>query len=306
MKTSHYFWGMFFISLGGLVLIGNLTDISFQWSTAWKFWPSVLILIGLSIMIKNQIGKNFIAALAGIILALSIYSSVSATTNLITDSFEIDIDDDASVSYDTTKFSQDYNDSIKIAALHFNGGAGSFKLFSATDKLVDFQAEGLNDMYSLRRNDSGTYSEIFFDMKGKSIKIGKQNYKNSVEISLNPNPEWDLNFDVGASSLDLDLTQFKVRNTEINMGAAALRIKYGNLVTTSDLKISAGASDIDILVPKEIGCEIKTDAALSSKNFKGFDKIKSDLYRTKNFNTAEKKLYIKIDCGISSIDVDTY
>ncbi|MGQ9798834.1 MAG: LiaF transmembrane domain-containing protein [Ignavibacterium sp.] len=306
MKTSHYFWGMFFISLGGLVLIGNLTDISFQWSTAWKFWPSVLILIGLSIMIKNQIGKNFIAALAGIILALSIYSSVSATTNLITDSFEIDIDDDASVSYDTTKFSQDYNDSIKIAALHFNGGAGSFKLFSATDKLVDFQAEGLSDMYSLRRNDSGTYSEIFFDMKKKSIKIGKQNYKNSVEISLNPNPEWDLNFDVGASSLDLDLTQFKVRNTEINMGAAALRIKYGNLVTTSDLKISAGASDIDILVPKEIGCEIKTDAALSSKNFKGFDKIKSDLYRTKNFNTAEKKLYIKIDCGISSIDVDTY
>lgn len=306
MKTSHYFWGMFFISLGGLVLIGNLTDISFQWSTAWKFWPTVLILIGLSIMIKNQFGKIVIAALAGIILALSIYSSVSATTNLITDNFEIVFDDDASVSYDTTKFSQDYNDSIKTAALHFNGGAGSFKLFSATDKLVDFQAEGLKDMYSLRRNDSGSYSEIFFDMKGKSVKIGKQNYKNSVEISLNPNPEWDLNFDVGASSLDLDLTQFKVRNTEINMGAAALRIKYGNMVNTSDLKISAGASDIDILIPKDIGCEIKTDAALSSKNFKGFDKIKTDLYRTKNFDTAEKKLYIEIDCGISSIDVDTY
>lgn len=306
MKTSQFFWGLFFISLGGLVLIGNLTDISFRWSTAWKFWPTVLILIGLSIMIKNQIGKNFIAALAGIILALSIYSSVSATTNLITDSFEIVFDDDASASFDTTKFSQDYNDSIKTAVLHFKGGAGSFKLFSATDKLVEFQAEGLKDMYSLRRNDSGTYSEIFFDMKGKSIKIGKQNYKNSVEISLNPNPEWDLNFDVGASSLDLDLTQFKVRNTEINMGAAALRIKYGNLVTTSDLKVSAGASDIDILIPKDIGCEIKTDAKLSSKNFKGFDKIKSDIYRTKNFNTAEKKLYIKIDCGISSIDVDTY
>ncbi|MFN3695643.1 MAG: LiaI-LiaF-like domain-containing protein, partial [Ignavibacterium sp.] len=41
MKTSHYFWGMFFISLGGLVLMGNLTDIDFQWSTAWKFWPIV-------------------------------------------------------------------------------------------------------------------------------------------------------------------------------------------------------------------------------------------------------------------------
>ncbi|GIV45818.1 MAG: hypothetical protein KatS3mg036_0636 [Ignavibacterium sp.] len=306
MKTSHYFWGMFFVSLGALVLIGNLTDFSFQWSTAWKFWPSVLILIGISIMLKNQIGKAVIASLAGIVLALSIYASVSATTSLINSDFEIVIDDDNNAVFDTTYFSQEYNDSIKTAALNFNGGAGSFKLFSTTDKLIDFKAEGLKDLYSVRRNDVGSYSEIFFDMKGRSIKIGKENYKNFVEISLNTNPEWDLNFDVGAASLDLDLTQFKVRKTEINMGAAALRIKYGEQITTSDLKIDAGASDIDILIPKDVACEIKTDAALSSKNFVGFTKIKSDLYRTPNFDNAAKKLYIDIDCGVSSIDVQSY
>lgn len=305
MKTSHYFWGMFFVSLGTLVLIGNLTDFSFQWSTAWKFWPSVLILIGISIMLKNQIGKAVVAALAGIVLALSIYASVSATTSLINSDFEIVIDDNNN-SFDTTYFSQEFNDSIKTAALNFNGGAGSFKLFSTTEKLIDFKAEGLKDNYSIRRNDSDSFSEIFFEMKGKSIKLGKDNYKNSVEISLNPSPEWDLNFDVGASSLDLDLTQFKVRKTEINMGAAALRIKYGNLITTSDLKIDAGASDIDILIPNDVACEIKTETALSSKNFIGFTKIKSDLYRTPNFDSATKKLYIDINCGVSSIDVQSY
>lgn len=306
MKTSHYFWGMFFISLGGLVLIGNLTDIDFQWSTAWKFWPIVLILIGISIMLKNQTGKAIVAALAGIILALSIFASVSATTSLIKSDFKLIFDDNNSVGFDTTYFTQDYNDSIKTAALNFNGGAGSFKLFSTTDKLVDFKTEGPKDLYAIRRNDVGSYSEIFFEMKGKSIKLGKDNYKNRVEISLNPNPEWDLNFDVGASSLDLDLTPFNVRKLNIDMGAAALRVKYGNLISTSDLEINAGASDMDILIPKEIGCEIKTDAALSSKNFVGFTKIKSDLYRTPNFDTAEKKLYIKINCGVSSIDVESY
>lgn len=306
MKTSHYFWGMFFISLGGLVLIGNLTDIDFQWSTAWKFWPMVLILLGISIMLKNQVGRAIVAALAGIVLALSIYASISATTSLITSDFEITIDDDNNPIYDTTYFSQEYNDSIKTASLNFSGGAGSFRLFSTTDKLIDFKTQGVKDLYSLRRNDSGTYSEIFFEMKGKSIKIGNENYKNSVELSLNPKPEWDLNFDVGASSLDLDLTPFNVRTLNVNMGAAVLRIKYGNLISTSDLEINAGASDIDILIPKDIGCEIKTDAALSSKNFVGFTKIKSDLYRTPNFDTAEKKLYIKIECGVSSIDVQSY
>lgn len=306
MKTSHYFWGMFFISLGGMVLLGNLTDLNFQWSTAWKFWPTVLILIGISIMIKNQVGKGIVAALAGIILALSIYASVSATTSMITGDFEFVFDDENNVNYDTTYYSQEYNDSIKTAALNFNGGAGNFKLFSTTDKLIDFKAEGVKDLFKLRRNDAGSFSEIFFDMKGKSIKFGKENYKNSVEISLNPKPEWDLNFDVGAASLDLDLTQFKIRKTEINMGAAALRIKYGDQITTSDLKIDAGASDIDILIPKDVACEIKTDAALSSKNFVGFTKIKSDLYRTPNFDNATKKLFIDIDCGVSSIDVKSY
>lgn len=305
MKTSHYFWGMFFISLGALVLIGNITDFNFQWSTAWKFWPTVLILIGISIMIKNQVGKGIVAALAGIILALSIYASVSATTSLLSGNFEF-VFDGKNAESDTTYYSEDFNDSIKSATLNFSSGAGTFKLLSATDKLAEFNIEGIKDSYSLRRNDAETHSELFFETKGKRIKLGNKEYKNEVNFSLHTKPEWDLNFDVGAASLDLDLTPFTVRKVNVNMGAAALRIKYGNLITTSDLKIDAGASDIDILVPKEIGCEIKTDAALSSKNFEGFNKIKSDLYRTPNFDNAEKKLYIDINCGVSSIDVQTY
>ena len=62
-------------------------------------------------------------------------------------------------------------------------------------------------------------------MKGNRIKFGNNNYKNSVEMSLNSKPEWELNFDVGAASLDLDLTQYKISKVDIDMGAAALNIK---------------------------------------------------------------------------------
>jgi len=118
MKTSHIFWGVFFISIGGLVLIGNLTDISFTWHSAWKFWPMVLVLIGVSILVKNQIGKSIVAGLAALVLALTLYASVSATTNLIDDDFGIYFDDEEAV-FDTTNFSQDYSDSIKTATLNF-------------------------------------------------------------------------------------------------------------------------------------------------------------------------------------------
>jgi hypothetical protein len=306
MKTSNIFWGVFFVTIGGLILLGNLTDLNFTWNSAWKFWPMVLILIGVSILVKNEIGKGIVAGLAALVLALTLYASVSATTNLIDNDFEINFGDEVAV-FDTTYFSQEYSDSIKTATLNFSGGAGGFKMLTPTDKLLDFRTEGVRENFKLERNDLNSHSEINFDMKSNhSIKLGKNNYKNNVELSLNSNPEWDLNFDVGAASLDLDLTQYKVNKIDIDMGAAALNVKFGDLADVTRFKIDAGASDIDILIPDSVGCEIKSDAALSSKNYQGFTKISKNLYRSEDFDKYSKKIFIDIDCGVSSIDVKKY
>ena len=305
MKTSNIFWGVFFISIGGLVLLGNLTPLSFTWNSAWKFWPSVLVLIGVSILVKNQVGKSIVAGLAALVLALTIYASVSATTNLIDDDFEIHFGDEVAV-FDTTYFSQEYSDSIKTSKLQFSGGAGGFRMLAPTDKLVDFKTEGLKENYKLIRNDFGSHSDLEFKMKSNHVKFGKNNYKNSIEMSLNAIPEWELFFEVGAASLDLDLTQYKVSKLDIDMGAAALNVKFGDLSDVTRLKIDAGASDMDILVPESVGCEINSDDALSSKNYKGFKRVNHNIYRTDNFDTATKKIFIEIDCGVSSIDVKRY
>jgi hypothetical protein len=305
MKTSNIFWGVFFISVGGLVLLGNLTDLNFTWSSAWKFWPMVLILIGVSILVKNQIGKGIVAGVAGLVLALTLYASVTATTNLIDNDFEINLDDEAAI-YDTTNFSQEYSDSIKTATLNFSAGAGGFKILTPTDKLIDFVTAGSLNNYSLNRSDLDSNSEINFEMKNNRIRLNNKNYKNSVEMSLNKNPEWTLNFEVGAASVDLDLTQYKVSRFNIGMGAASLNIKLGNLVDIARIDIDAGASDIDILIPDSVGCEINSDVALSSKNYEGFKKVDNNLYRSEDFDKYPKKIFIEIDCGVSSIDVKRY
>jgi len=306
MKTSNIFWGVFFVSIGSLVLIGNLTDLNFTWNSAWKFWPMVLVLIGVSILVKNQIGKGIVAGLAALVLSLTIYASVSATTNLIDDDFEIHFDDDEDAVFDTTNFSQDYSDSIKTATLNFNSGAGGFKILTPTDKLIDFITEGNVNSYSLDRQDMDSHAEINFEMRNNHIKLHNKNYKNSVEMSLNKNPEWALNFSVGAASVDLDLTQYKVSRLDVGMGAAAFNVKLGNLVDVARIKIDAGASDIDILIPDSVGCEINDEAALSSRNYEGFKKVDNDLYRSENFDKYPKKIYIDINCGVSSIDVKRY
>ena len=71
MKTSNIFWGVFFIAIGGLILLGNYTALNFTWHSAWKFWPMVLVLIGVSILVKNQIGKGIVAGLAAFCFSLN-------------------------------------------------------------------------------------------------------------------------------------------------------------------------------------------------------------------------------------------
>jgi hypothetical protein len=115
-----------------------------------------------------------------------------------------------------------------------------------------------------------------------------------------------MNFDVGAASMDFDLSEFKTEKVDVDMGAAALKIKLGSLSPDTKLSIDAGASDINIYIPKESGCKITTDGALSSKHFNDFEKINSDHFETANFNDVANKIFIVIDSGVSSISVDRY
>ncbi len=305
MKASHIFWGILFVTLGGLALFANLFDFNFEWSTAWKFWPLVLVLIGLAIIVKNKTGKLIISGFAGLVLALSIFASISSSLNFFKCGLNFSFDDDP-ITSETSRYTEEYSDSINTAFFYIEAGAGNFKILSTTDKLLDIKTESHGVDYTLIRNDYDSTSNLIFKMKSNKFRFGKKGSFNKVEIALNPNPIWDINFDIGAASIKVDLSPFKVKDIDINMGAASLNLKLGEPVDETNLTIDAGVSDINIFIPENVGCEIISDVALSSTNYEGFTKIKSSLYRTPDFDTTEKKIYINVESGVSSIDVRKY
>ena len=306
MKTSHIFWGTLFIVLGLLVLINNFTTIFMDWGTIWKLWPAAIVLLGISLLIKHKFGKGVVAGVAALIIAVSVFSTFKTTAHFIHDDFSIVFDELDDREFEVTKYEEAMDSSITKAFLEFNAGAGSFNVKDTTHQLIIMKAEGVKDNYKLKRFDSNSSSKIQFSMKHTRFRIGGKNYKNKVDISLNSNPVWDMEFDIGAASVMLDLTPFKINDLNIDMGAAALDVRLGDLNHETNVDIDAGASDIDLFVPEGSGCQIKTDIALSSKNFHGFEKIKKNFYQTSNFEDAVKKIYIEIDCGVSSISVRRY
>jgi len=305
MKTSHIFWGTLFITVGLLVLINNFTSIFMDWSIIWKLWPLAVILLGVSLLVKHKAGKGLIAAVAALVLGLAIFATTKSASDIVNNDFEIVVDD-SDVHFDTTEYNEDFDSHINYAILHFDGGAGSFNIKDTTSKLVYIKTEGRKNNYAFSRYDSDSTTNVKLKMKKTRWHIGGGNYKNRVDISLNPMPVWNLDFDAGAADINLDLTEYKISNVSVDMGAASLDIRFGNLYKDSHLEIDAGASDMNIYIPKESGCEIRTDVALTSKNFDEFNKINSGLYRTSNFEDTENKIFIEVESGVSSISVKRY
>ncbi len=310
MKSSHIFWGIFFIALGGLILVNNFTNIYFDWETLAKLWPSVLILWGLSLFIKdNRFVKGFIVALLAVIIALTIFSSFNFIFDVVHyengRSFSgIAIDNDADV--DTTNYFEPFNLNVRESNLQFQSGAGHFEINGTSEGLFSARTSGIKNNYSLDMEAFGDNANVNFSMKEGHFPFGHGKLINDVEMKLNTSPVWKLNFSMGAAGIDLDLSPYKIEKVDIEMGAAKLKVKLGDKSDNIKLNLEAGVSKIEILIPESSGCEINSETVLSNRHFNGFNKISSGLFRTANFDSASNKIYLSFNTGVSSIRVDRY
>ena len=130
--------------------------------------------------------------------------------------------------------------------------------------------------------------------------------KNRADMSLNANPEWEINVETGATKLDFDLSKFKVRELKLHGGAAAFDVKLGNPLAMTDVDIQTGVSAIKISIPENAACSIETDSGLSGNDFDGFNKTTDNNYETPGYAAAKNKIHIHMSGGLSDFKVKKY
>ena len=77
MKTSRVFWGVLFLVVGVLLLLDKYEVWNLHWRYAWKFWPLVLVLWGIAVLMGSQKAKLATAFLAAISLGILISGVLS-------------------------------------------------------------------------------------------------------------------------------------------------------------------------------------------------------------------------------------
>jgi hypothetical protein len=297
MKTGRIFWGALFIIIGGLLLLEKLNVVDLEWHFAWRLWPLLLIFWGAALLIRNPQWK-WVAALVGAVVVVVVLLNAGG--------FLWSIGEFGEGARYSQELTEPFDSAVNKASLSVHGAAGIISLKDTTGQLIIVSTQTNYGRYSLDKERIGEEAKVYLAFEGKRIAWRGGKASNWAAIRLNASPVWDMDIDVGAAKLDLDLAPFAVEDIMIDAGATSLRVKIGERAKETHLRIDAGASSIRISVPSASACEARFEGGLSSKNLPGFQRVDSRMYRTENFDTAAKKIVIDIHAGVSSIKVVRY
>lgn len=303
-RNGPLFWGGFFIALGLLIFLTKFRIIYSDWDFVWSLYPIILVFIGALIIAKDSIIKPFLSAALGIFIALLIYGSISYVVSSIDYGWEDDSDE-----YSYSYYSEDFDNKYEYGTLNFEGGAGYFTITDTTDKLVDAKSQGSLGDFRFFVSDDENHADITFQQRGKNVTIFKDDFRNRLRIMLNPNPIWDFNLDFGAAKADFDFSEYRIKDIDIESGLSDINLKLGDKFHDTHVRISMGVASLKIAYPKNSGCKITGDMVLFHKvldNMVDYKRGDNKTYLSKNFEDAENKIYVRIDGGVSKVEVISY
>lgn len=315
MNTQRITTGITILFIGIVLLLSQLDSISFNWVGIFKYWPLFIVLAGVRMLVPKdkQIGQYIAVGATVVILGFLTFIGLSTpkepllTQLLKNKGVNIDMDDpNDKTNYTTQKLQVPLNDKIKSATLNIDLGATALRNDSSTTSAL-FTAYNTSKDYLLGMTTTDeTSDQLSIDLKGKVKNKGYNSKNNNTHISLNPSIVWKLNFDIGAIDAKLDLSPYQVESLDIDAGATSLMLKLGQPLSTTKVSMDAGASSIEISIPKNAACRITSENALSSTDYEG-DFLKSEgMVKSTNYDTAAQKFDFDINGGIASIKIRRY
>jgi hypothetical protein len=312
MKYKHLFWAIILIAVGVIFILNNFGVLNFSWYNFWQLWPLVLILWGISILPVKDMVK--FTMLVGVILIAIVFinrlpehrpwfSHFHRNGDM---SWEWDDDDETAIRSNAAdqNLSVPFDSLAGKGILNLDAAAGTFTFSGETPEFLAFSKTGDIGNYELTTHDTRNVKNISLRLEDNGSK--HRFNKNHVNIKLNQKPVWDLKFNIGAASMDMDLSNYRIDTADFDAGASSITLKLGDKNPLSVVTFNAGASSIHLSVPKSAGCQVSSESFLVSKSFEGFSKKEGHIYETENFARASSKIFVTVKTAVSSIDITRY
>jgi predicted membrane protein len=291
LRTGRFIFALLLILAGVTALMVNLGYGSWDMaSQIGKFWPALLIIIGLGIFWGRQIPHWLAIILTAVIVVavIALFSWAPAQPK-------------SERQQSVTVSRQSYS-GVNSAQLNLDLGGGKLTVGTGTDQWLT------GSCTSTRMADQVT-------KEGDRLSITLSNPDHLVwgpdlgnigwDLQLSPDLFWDLKLNTGAIDGHLDLTNLMLQNLDIKTGAGNLTIKLGNRTDTR-IKVNAGASNLQFQVPEDVGVKAHITSALANSNIDGVNQQGNTEYTSPNYEKAKTHLDLTVSMGASSLNLNRY
>jgi hypothetical protein len=303
---KYIFWGILLIVFGIFWLFKTLNIIDFCWKDVWSLWPLILIWIGIGLL---PIKEGYKITLDLLIMAVGFFILLKP------DCCEWKTPKKKFVEerFQTASATFVFDDEIKEANLHIQAAVSEIDFESRKLPSLIY-VKGTNpEWIDIQSNSSENKANINLNIgkNGHNVKLKDSKLNEKYTVVLDPDMLWNMNVNIGAADIDIDLSDFKVKNFSLDAGAADIDLKFGSLYPEVHAEINIGVSDLNLKLPENMNCRIEKDGGLNDWDINGFTIEKKGVYFAPAIlhagdSTISGNIYIKISSGVSSISIERY
>ena len=311
MRVSSLRWGIILVGIGLFFLGISFGYLSYYvWIELLALWPILLIAIGLELAFRRS-RLSYLGILSPLLIFLTFVYVASISWDKGYYDYQRSDDRRQGRTYtrEVYNYKIDRDPEIKRLDLDIDFGMGKLWIGPSSDRLFSGDFEYRYRKPRCKYDSDGDTGRIGIRIKdSKHFYIfNKNRFKNDARIFIADYVPLDLDLNIGAAYVELDLYELIIDKLSLNTGAAKIELRLGCRSKDISIDIDSGASKVTITIPREMGLEIDSDAALSSTNFKkaGLEKYHGK-YRSDNYNSSDCKADISIDSGVSRIEIEYY
>jgi hypothetical protein len=282
------------LGLGTILLLGNLGYFSItSWALLLRFWPVILVAIGLDIAFgrRNALWSTLLRIGLGLVLVAGIFwlaltSPVSG--NLRSVPFQQTLDGATSSNIDMT---------VTVGRLGLEGGAEAKMLIAGTAGVA--KESNLDVTYSQA---AGSESDLHLsDLGYPNMRINTGAYPWTFKVNSTVPLKISVKQAVGMQNFDLEKTQTETLNSQLAVGSVLVSLPKGTDITG---KIECAVCQVVVRVPKGSNVVIRADTALVPvfipSGYKRSDGVIEYLAGSGN------KVNLEIDVAVGNLIIEEY
>ncbi len=286
------------IGLGLVFLFNNLGILSWDvWDILVRFWPILLIAIGLDILIgrRSILGSLLAVAVTLVVVGAGLWLITSQavpgpalTYETIDQPLESATLADVAIGFGTGALR------IGVSPEGSSLVAGKIALGQGERLVRDFHKSGDTAVFTLRSE--GFTAFPYF---------GRWNADKLWDLRLSPEVPLRLNINTGVGESTLDMERLNLTELDLHAGIGKVTLTlpaHGQMQTT----INGGIGEVVVRIPAAMAARVHATAGLGNSQVAGNYQRQGDVYVSPGYDTAENRVDLEVKGGIGKITVQQY